>query len=473
MGAAGGGLSAAAEGKGRAVNMPSARIKPAATPARLIVISFAAIILTGTLLLMLPLSSRSGRITPLWNALFTATSATCVTGLVVYDTYAYFTPFGQAVILCLIQLGGLGLVTFTAFFNLLIGKKLGLRDMQLASESVSADTMADMPEMIRLAVRISIAVEATGALLLCTVFIPKYGKTGIAISVFLAVSAYCNAGFDILGREGEFSSLSGYNGSPIVLYTLMLLIIIGGLGFVVWRDLLGWHKRRRLQLHTRIVLKMTALLILAGALMFLILEWGNPRTLGPLNFFERLNAAFFQSVSFRTAGFNSVDTGGMREITKVLGILLMFIGAAPGSTGGGIKVTAVAVLVMTVICASRGQEDTVIHQRRVPKAIVYKAMAVMTLGFAIVGVTSLIINGTAHINDRGLTGIDVIFETVSAFSTAGLSAGVTAAANLPSKIILILTMFIGRVGPVAFVLSMAMRTPQKRREVIPDGKIYL
>ena len=455
------------------MKVTSARMKPAATPARLIVISFAAVILAGTLLLMLPLSSRSGRITPLWNALFTATSATCVTGLVVYDTYTYFTPFGQAVILCLIQLGGLGLVTFTAFFNLLIGKKIGLRDMQLASESVSADTMADMPDMIRLAVRISIAVETAGALLLGTVFIPKYGKAGIAISIFLAVSAYCNAGFDILGREGEFASLSGYNGSPVVLYTLMLLIIIGGLGFVVWRDLLAWRKRRRLQLHTRIVLKMTALLILLGALIFLILEWGNPATLKPLTFFERINAALFQSVSFRTAGFNSVDTGKMREITKVLGILLMFIGAAPGSTGGGIKVTAVAVLVMTVICASRGQEDTVIHRRRVPKATVYKAMAVMTLGFAIVGVTSLIINGTAHINDRGLTGIDVIFETVSAFSTAGLSSGVTAAANLPSKIILILTMFIGRVGPVAFVLSMAMRAPEKRREVIPDGKIYL
>ncbi len=449
------------------------RAAPARAPARMIVYSFAAIILIGTLLLMLPFSSRSGAVTPLWNALFTATSATCVTGLVIYDTYTHFSPFGQAVILCLIQVGGLGLVTFTAFFNLIIGKKLGLRDMQLASESVSADTMADMPRLIRLAVLTSVVVETAGALLLCTVFVPKYGGKGLAISIFLAVSAYCNAGFDILGREGPFASLSGYNGAPVVLFTLMLLIVFGGLGFVVWRDLFEWHKTRRLQLHTRIVLKMTVLLILFGAAMFLILEWSNPRTLGPLSFFERINAALFQSVSFRTAGFNSVDIGGMREITKVIGILLMFIGAAPGSTGGGVKVTAAAVLLMTVVCASRGQEDTMIHKRRVPKSVVYKAMAVVTLGLAIIGVTSLIINGTAHINDRGLTGIDVIFETVSAFSTAGLSAGGTAAANLPSKMVLILTMFIGRVGPVAFVLSMSMRTGQKRREIIPDGKIYL
>lgn len=455
------------------MNTDSRRTKPAHTPTRVIVVSFAAIILMGTFLLMLPFSSRSGSVTPLMNALFTATSATCVTGLVVYDTYTHFSPFGQAVILCLIQVGGLGLMTFTAFFNLIVGKKLGLRDMQLASESVSADTMADMPRMIRLAVLTSVAVETAGALLLSAVFIPKYGAKGLAISIFLAVSAYCNAGFDILGREGPFVSLSGYNGSPVVLFTLMLLIVFGGLGFVVWRDLFEWQKKRRLQLHTRIVLKMTALLILFGAFMFLILEWDNPRTLGSLPLLERINAAFFQSISFRTAGFNSVDIGGTREITKVLGILLMFIGAAPGSTGGGIKVTAVAVLLMTVVCASRGQEDTVIHKRRVAKSTVYKAMAVMTLGFAIVGITSLIINGTAHINDRGLTGIDVIFETVSAFSTAGLSSGVTAAANLPSKIILIITMFIGRVGPVAFVLSMSMRTQQKRREIIPDGKIYL
>lgn len=449
------------------------RPRPASTPTRMIVVSFAAIILAGTFLLMLPFSSRSGSVTPLWNALFTATSATCVTGLVVYDTYTYFSPFGQAVILCLIQLGGLGLVTFTAFFNLIVGRKLGLRDMQLASESISADTMAEMPRRIRLAVLASLLVETAGAALLCTVFIPKYGKSGLAISLFLAVSAFCNAGFDILGREGPFSSLSGYNGSPVVLFTLMLLIVVGGLGFAVWQDLLEWPRTRRLQLHTRIVLKITAFLIVFGAVTFLFLEWGNPRTLGSLPFFERLNASLFQSVSFRTAGFNSVDTGGMREITKVLGILLMFIGAAPGSTGGGIKVTAVAVLLCTVFCVARGREDTVIYGRRVPKSVVYKAMAVTTMGFFIVALTSLVIHGAARIDDRGLTGIDVIFETVSAFSTAGLSSGVTAVANLPSKVILILTMFIGRVGPVAFVLSMAMRTPPKRREVIPDGKIYL
>lgn len=445
-----------------------------AAPPRVILTSFAGIIAVGTMLLMLPLSSRAGVVTSLWDAMFTATSATCVTGLIIFDTYSYWSGFGQFVILCLIQVGGLGLLTFTAFFNVLIGRKMGLRGMQIASESINSDTVAELPRMIKLAVLTSLIVEGAGALLLGIVFIPRYGALdGAVISVFLAISAFCNAGFDILGRESPFVSLSNYNGSPIVLITIMSLIVIGGLGFVVWRDLLQGIKTRRLGLHTKIVLVVTGGLILTGTLLFLLMEWDNPATLGALPSWQRFGAAMFQSVSCRTAGYNTIDIPSMREITKIMATALMFIGAAPGSTGGGIKVTALAVVLMTVVCVVRGRPDTVILNRRVPHPVVYRALAVTLISLCLVAITSTVITTTNDIRDVGVTGVDVLFESVSAFATVGLSSGVTSVARLPTKIVLILTMFMGRVGPVSVMLSMAMRTDNKRKEIIPEGKIYL
>lgn len=449
------------------------RVNFMARPPRMIISSFAGIIGVGTLLLMLPISARSGAVTPLADALFTATSATCVTGLILFDTYTYWSPFGQAVILCLIQLGGLGLLTFTAFFNLLIGRKMGLRGMQVASESINSDTVAELPRMIKLAVTTSLAVEAVGAVLLCLFFVPLYGSDGVTISIFTAISAFCNAGFDILGRESPFISLCNYNGHPFPLLVIMFLIIIGGLGFVVWRDLLEAHRTRRLSLHTKIVLMMSGVLIVAGTLLFLVMEWTNPATLGSLPAPQRFTAALFQSVSCRTAGFNSIDIASMRELTKGMAIVLMFIGAAPGSTGGGIKVTALAVIIMTVVCVTRGMPDTVIMRRRVSKNVVYRALTVVIIALAVVGCASLVISATNNITDVGITGTDVMFESVSAFATVGLSAGVSGVANLPSKLVLIMTMFMGRVGPISVLLSLALRTETKRKEVIPDGKIYL
>lgn len=454
----------------------------AAMPSRVMMTSFAGIIAAGTLLLMLPFSSRAGKLTPFLDALFTATSATCVTGLAVYDTYQYWSPFGQTVILCLIQLGGLGLLTFTAFFNLLLGRKIGLRGMQVASESVSSESLAELPGMLRLTVGLSLCMEAAGALLLCCVFVPQYGGAeGMALSVFLSISAFCNAGFDLLGREAPFQSLTAYGNNPVVLGTIMALIILGGLGSMVWRDLLelrpvrdpAKRRDRRLEVHTQIVLLMTGILIAAGAFLFLLTEWSNPRTLGALSVPERLGAALFQSVSFRTAGFNTVDISSMREVTKIMAGVLMFIGAAPGSTGGGVKVTALAVIVMTVVCLVRGKEDTVILGRRVSKHTVYRALTVVIIGLGMVGFTTLVLTTTNRITDVGLTGIDALFEAVSAFATVGLSAGVTGVAGTASKLVLALTMFVGRVGPVSVLFSLALRTGGKRKEVLPDGKIYL
>lgn len=444
------------------------------SPARAISLSFFAVIAVGTLLLTLPISSRDGQFTPLLDALFTATSATCVTGLVLFDTATKWTLFGQVTIIALIQIGGLGLVTITTFFNIAIGKRLGFRSMQRAQEAINLDGVMDINHMISIVVKASLIVEGIGALLLCTVFIPKYGIQGLFISAFLAISAFCNAGFDVLGGlEGQFASLSNYNGNFIVIFTVTLLIIIGGLGFVVWADLIESRKTKKLMLHSRVVLLITGILILVGTILFLICEWGNPETLARLPVGQKVAAAYFQSVSTRTAGFNSIDIAAMNPLTKVIAMLLMFIGAAPGSTGGGIKVTTMAVMVMTVVSVVKGREDTVIMRRKVVKSTVYKALSIVSLAALLVIFAGGIIYFTTP-EIKIESGIDALFEAVSAFATVGLSSGVTAIANVPSKLVLILTMFTGRVGPISFVLSLAAKAGgAKKNEVMPDGRIMV
>lgn len=442
-------------------------------PARIITISFAMVILVGTFLLMLPISSNDGQATGLLDALFTATSATCVTGLVVFDTYSKWTFFGKMVIITLIQIGGLGLVTFTTFFNLMLGKKLGLRSMQLAQESINSTGFANVTKLTRMVVMVSLGIEMLGALALSTVFVPQYGGEGFFISFFLAISAFCNAGFDVLGFQGAFCSLINYTDNFTVLGTIMLLIIVGGLGFVVWADLYDFIKTKTLTLHTRVVLAMTATLILAGTLMFLVFEGDNPATIGGLPIEHRLSNAMFQSVTLRTAGFNSVDFAAMGGATKVLSCILMFIGAAPGSTGGGIKVTTMSVIIMTVFCVVAGSDETIIFKRRVPRQVVYKALAIIMIGLLAVSLTSFMIISTMRHSGTPVTGIDAFFESISAFGTVGLSVGVTGIANSPSKLMLIIAMYLGRVGPVSFALSLAMRSPSNRTKIIPEGKILV
>ena len=444
----------------------------ASLPMRMIAISFALVIIAGTFLLMLPISSNDGQPTNFLDCLFTATSSTCVTGLVVFDTYLKWSAFGKIVILLLIQIGGLGLITFTTFFNVAIGRKLGLRNMQLAQESLNSTTFFDVTHLVKAVVLISLAMELCGAAILCTTFVPKYGAEGIFISIFMSVSAFCNAGFDLLGMEGEYVSLCNYNGSPVVIFTISLLIIIGGLGFLVWKDIFTYRKTKILMLHTKIVLIMTITLILSGMFLFLILEWNNPDTLGGLPVADRFTAAFFQSVTLRTAGFNSVDVNSLHSLTKLGSIVLMFIGAAPGSTAGGVKVTTFAVIVMTVVSVIRGKDDTIILKRRVQKNVVYKALAVVSIALLVVCVSSITIYFTNpdHVD---VTGINALFESVSAFGTVGISSGVTAVANIPSKIILILTMYIGRVGPVSLALALAMRGKPPKDVIVPDGKILV
>ncbi|MDD3193776.1 MAG: TrkH family potassium uptake protein [Oscillospiraceae bacterium] len=440
-------------------------------PARVIAGSFIGVIITGTLLLMLPLAAKSGTATNFFDALFTSTSATCVTGLVVVDTYTHWSFFGQGVILALIQVGGLGLVTLTLFFNLLIRRKLGLRTLQLAQESTSASNFEDAPRLLKGIVGISLAVEAAGALLLLPAFVPRYGKEGIFISVFTSISAFCNAGFDLLGREGAYSSLIHYNGSYVLL-VISALIIIGGLGFLVLFDLLHYRKSKKLQLHSRVVLISTACLLFIGMVGFAALEWNNPSTMGDLPLWQKFNAAFFQSVTTRTAGFNSLDFASMNEITKFLSIGLMFIGAAPGSTGGGIKVTTVVVLIMTAVSVARGYDDTVIMKRRIKRQVVNKSLTVVFIGFLAVLLASGVIVYTSHDGGAAAPAVDALFESTSAFATVGLSAGITAIANLPSKLLLIVTMFLGRIGPISILLSLAAGSGNvNKKQILPEGHL--
>lgn len=443
----------------------------ALNPARIICLSFLVIIAVGTVLLALPFSSRSGEFTPLLDALFTATSATCVTGLVVYDTWSHWSGVGQGIILALIQVGGLGLVTMGSFFHMLVGRRMGLRAMELAKESVNSDSFAGVRHMLRTVILGTFLVEGAGAALLAFTFVPRYGwRDGLAAAVFTSVSAFCNAGFDLMGREGTpYASLTAFVGNWAVTLPVMALVALGGLGFVVWDDLLHWRRTRTVTLHTQLVLWMTGLLLGIGFLGFLVLEWRNPATMGPLPLPDKLNAALFQSVTCRTAGFNTVDLTSLTDQSKLLSALLMFVGAAPAGTGGGVKVTTLAVVVMTVVCVMRGEDDTLIHRQRIEKQAVYRALTLLSMGVLIVAASSgLIILSTGG----QFAALDVVFEEASAFATVGLSVGISGAAGAVGRVILIVNMFLGRVGLISLAVALAMKNGG-RKSILPTARILI
>ncbi len=442
-------------------------------PARTIALSFLMVIVAGTLLLFLPISSKSGDFTPLLDAFFTATSATCVTGLVVVDTFSHWSIFGQFVILAMIQIGGLGLVTFVTFFNMSIGKKLGLRRMQLASEAINSEGFNDARHILRTIIKFSLLIEAIGALILMITFVPKFGASGIFTSIFLSISAFCNAGFDILGMNMPYASLTEYYNHPLVLIPIMLLIILGGAGFLVWYDIKNYIKTKHLELHTKVVLLVTAGLIVLGTIGFLFSEWNNTATIGNMHFGDKLLNSIFQSVTCRTAGFNSIDIASLEYNSKFFSIILMFIGAAPGSTGGGVKITTITVIIMAVYCVLKGKEETIILGRRIDKSIVFKALTIIVLSVTVIFTATTII--TALTPDSNVLGdLDITFETVSAFATVGLSSGVTGIADNISRVILTCLMFFGRVGPISVILSLSMNNSDKsKKQVVPDGKILV
>lgn len=442
------------------------------SPVRLITLSFIVIIAAGTLLLMLPISSRSGQYTGFWDSLFTATSATCVTGLIVVDTYTHWSLFGQVVILGLIQLGGLSLVTFATFITLSLRRRLGLKQLQISREYIGIDGFMNIPQLFRLIMGVTVSCELIGALLLSFRFVPLYNIKGIWISLFLSVSAYCNAGFDILGREGEFVSLTNYADDAYVTLIIAALILLGGIGFLVFNDIITYKKTKRLMMHTKIVLCVTAALTVFGTALFMISEYHNPNTIGSMSFGGKLLASLFQSVTTRTAGFNTVDLGACNDFTKILMCFLMFIGASSGSTGGGIKTTTFAVLIITVISICSGREDAVFMHRKIDKSVVYKAFVITMLSLTVVAITfsAIYVWGTSY----DINTFDALFEAVSAFSTSGLTCGITTSLALVPKIFLIVTMFIGRVGPVsaAFMLTKGVGK-NIGTHILPECKIMV
>ncbi|MDO4799446.1 MAG: TrkH family potassium uptake protein [Bacillota bacterium] len=421
------------------------------TPARIIILGFLAVIGIGTMLLMLPVSTASGRPAPLLDAMFTATSATCVTGLVSVDTGTYWSAFGKGVILLLIQIGGLGVVTLTTLIAILLGKKVSLQGRLLVQESLNLNVPSGV---IRLAIRvaaIALTIEGIGALLLMMRFVPDYGwAEGVGMSIFHAISAFCNAGFDLIGG---FRSMTGYVADPLVNLVLAGLIVLGGLGFFVVTDLLNYRKTRKLRLHTKLVLVTTGILLVLPTLLFFVIESGNPATFGPLNWLEKWIAAFFQAVSPRTAGFNTIELGAMYPAALFLTIILMFIGGSPGSTAGGVKTSTVALHVLAIRRLLLGREDIEFGRRRLSREIYDKALAILIISVMVVSGSVFLLSWF----EPGLPLSSVIFEVFSALGTVGLSLGLTPQLGVASKLLLMLLMFFGRIGPLTIVLALSRR----------------
>ena len=429
--------------------------------------SFLLVIAVGTLLLTLPISSRTGRLGVI-DAMFTATSATCVTGLVVRDTWSQFSLFGQVVILMLIQVGGLGLVTLTSFFALAARRRMGFRDLRLLGESVSADGLSKATEVLKIVIKLAAAFEAVGIVLLLFAFVPQFGAEGVWVSVFTAISAFCNAGFDLFGRFGAYSSLVPYVNNYYVQAVIMFMIMAGGLGFMVWVELAEYRKKRRLSLHAKVVLQFSAIFWVGGAVLLALLEWSNPRTMGGLSVPGKIMAALFQSVSTRTAGMNTIDLAACSPISKLLMSVLQFIGAAPGSTGGGVKVTTFAVLILTMRSVAQGRDDCVIGGHHIESKTVYRALTIIVIGaVAAFGSAVVVYYNTAET----VSVIDCIFESCSAFGTVGLSVGVTGQLNTGAKLLYMACMFMGRVGPVSLAISLTAKPDDNKRKVLPVGHI--
>ncbi len=453
----------------RAASYMAARIEK--IPAhRLIPMSFAVVIAIGTLLLLLPFSVKKGQEpTGFIEALFVATSATCVTGLSPFDTATHWSFFGQTVIILLIQTGGLGAMTIVTSLALSLRQRLGLRSLRIAQEATGHLDMGGARDVLRVAAGVTLICEGTGALLLSFEFIPRFGFfKGLWNSVFTAVSAYCNAGFDVIGRGNSIVSL---NSEPYVMVVLSSIIVLGGLGFVVFYDFIKvireGGKLRNLMMHTKIVCIASAVLLIVGTVFFLAAEWNG--VLAGMSFGDKLTNAFFQSVCARSAGFASVDLGRMSGFTKLFFSVLMFIGASPGSTGGGVKTTTMVVLITTVACTLRGYDHPIIGKRRITRDTVYRALAISATALVAVIVATIVI--LAQMGD-GVRAIDALYEAVSAFGTVGVTAGITGDLPSFSMVVLCLAMFLGRVGPISISLSISSKNSNRSNmEIYPDATI--
>ena len=426
--------------------------KKAMNPTRIIAVTFALIILLGTILLALPFASRSGVSCGIRPALFTATSATCVTGLVLFDTWTQWSGFGQAVILLLIEVGGLGFMSAASLVIFVLRRKVGLRQRMLMAQALSVDEMEGVVRLQKWVLLGSLSIQLTGALILFLRFLPDYGLRQSAIwSVFHAVSAFCNAGFDLTGSVAPGANLNVFNHDPVVLITVMALVVVGGLGFFVWEEVATERSFRKYSVYTKLVLVTTGVLILTGAVLIAVLEWNNPETLGHMPVWQKILNAFFQSVTVRTAGFTSVDQAALTEGAKAASIALMAIGGSSGSTAGGIKTVTFLVLVLFVISRARGRNTVTAFRRTIPHEKIMDAATIVTIVASLAFAGAIFVAATSPV-----TFTDALYETVSALATVGLTAGVTPNLSIPAQFLIVVFMYFGRVGILTISLGFLM-----------------
>lgn len=445
----------------------SGNIKSKLNSTRIIALGFLILILIGSLLLSLPISTRSRTATPYIDSLFTSVSATCVTGLIQYDTFTHWSYFGQAVILALIQIGGIGFMTVLTLFSLFLKRKIGLYERKLLMDSAGTMRISGVVILIRRILIGTAIIESVGAVLLALRFIPKLGVLqGIWHSIFMSVSAFCNAGFDLLGHTEKFSSLCSVGTDPVICITIMLMIILGGLGFIVWGDLItNRFNFKKLSLHSKIALSAAAFLIFIPAILFLILEWNS--SMAGMNTGEKILSSFFAAVSPRTAGFNSVDLTELSEGGSLITMVLMLIGGSPGSTAGGIKTTTAVLLISVLIASIRQKPHVNIFKRRIDSELANRAFSILTIYILAVIIGSVTLCALQPFSIK-----EVLFETISAVGTVGLTLGITPQLCAVSKIVIMILMFAGRIG--GLTLALVLSNKRKNAPVSrPHEKILI
>ena len=428
-----------------------------------IMLSFLCVILLGSLLLALPVSSASGEAVPYLDALFTATTATCVTGLVTLPTVTAWSVFGQVVILILIQVGGLGVITIMSAVMILLHKRMGIGERLLLQDAFNLNSLSGIVRFVKRVLLGTFLVEGIGALLYMTVFVPEFGRRGIWISVFTSISAFCNAGIDIIAEN----SLCSYATNPVINIVTCLLIILSGIGYIVWWDVMGLAGKkgrrsfRNLSLHSKIAIYTTLILIFGGGFLIFLFEYHNPLTIGRMSLPDKIQVSLFQSVTTRTAGFATVPQQDLTNASSILCLLLMFIGGSPVGTAGGIKTVTFAVLAVSALATIQNKQEVSLFDRNISKQTVNKAVAVTMMSFAIMFTSTILLSAATDADV-----LDVFFETVSATATVGLTRDLTPSLNDAGKAVIIGTMYLGRVGPIS--LALALNANKKHQNIIKN-----
>ncbi len=433
------------------------------SPAQFLVLGYLFVITIGTFLLMLPQASTTRGSIGFLTALFTATSATCVTGLIVVNTSTAFTVFGQVVIMALIQVGGLGIMTMSTLIALILGKKISLKERILIQEDLNQFKISGLLRLIQYVIALTLTIQGIGAIFLFIRLRYDYSIfRSIYFSIFHAISAFNNAGFDLFG-----TSLEGYFGDPIINLTIISLIVLGGLGFAVIVELLGWEGKKKFSLQTKLVLTVTGLLTIVSFAIIFVLETGNLNTIADASLGDKIISSFFLSITPRTAGFNTIPTGSLRSTTLFFIVIAMFIGASPGSTGGGIKTTTFGLIVVTAFNKIKNKKDIEFYKRRVDYEVVFKALTIILLALMIVLMMTFILT----ITEDGQF-LEILFEVVSAFGTVGLSTGITGELTSIGRVLIIITMFLGRVGPLTLALALGQKVKHGKYRY-PEEKIMV